>query len=136
MGRPSFGWSSGNLPRSARYGQTFVARKLATVVAGDRDRVELVQFHPSYAYEDFVEGYRPTGTGAFSVKSGPLKRFAARANESPNKRFVLLIDEINHVNCSPISAWLNAPLRFASWFLLRPVARVLTFKSVAPCWFT
>jgi 5-methylcytosine-specific restriction enzyme B len=83
-------------------GKTFIARKLATVVAGHRDRVELVQFHPSYAYEDFVEGYRPTGTGSFSVKPGPLKRLAARANESPDKRFVLLIDEINRGNLAKV----------------------------------
>jgi 5-methylcytosine-specific restriction enzyme B len=83
-------------------GKTFIARKLATVVAGHKDRVELVQFHPSYAYEDFVEGYRPTDTGTFRVKPGPLKRLAARAEEDPEKRFVLLIDEINRGNLAKV----------------------------------
>jgi 5-methylcytosine-specific restriction protein B len=83
-------------------GKTFIARKLAAVAAGQPDGVELVQFHPSYAYEDFVEGYRPTASGTFSVKPGPLKRLAARAEESPEKRFVLLIDEINRGNLAKV----------------------------------
>jgi 5-methylcytosine-specific restriction enzyme B len=83
-------------------GKTFIARKLAHAVAGHSDRVELVQFHPSYAYEDFVEGYRPTEMGTFKVKPGPLKRLAARARENPEERFVLLIDEINRGNLAKI----------------------------------
>ena len=83
-------------------GKTFVALKLATAVAGQRDGVELVQFHPSYAYEDFVEGYSPTATGTFSVKPGPLKRLAARAAANPERRFVLVIDEINRGNLAKV----------------------------------
>lgn len=83
-------------------GKTFIARKLAVVVAGHLDRVELVQFHPSYAYEDFVEGYRPTGAGAFGLHPGPVKRLASRAAGSPEERFVLLIDEINRGNLAKV----------------------------------
>lgn len=83
-------------------GKTFIARKLALAVAGHRDRVELVQFHPSYAYEDFVEGYRPTGAGTFSLQSGPVKRLAAKATSAPEERFVLLIDEINRGNLAKV----------------------------------
>src|SRR5262249_6185860 len=75
-------------------GKTFLARKLALAIAGDERRVELIQFHPSYSYEDFVEGYRPTGAGTFSVQPGPMKRLAKRAIDNPGERFVLLIDEI------------------------------------------
>ncbi len=82
-------------------GKTFIARKLAMVIAGQKERVELVQFHPSYAYEDLVEGYRPTEAGTFKVKAGPLKRLAARAAES-TERFVLLIDEINRGNLAKV----------------------------------
>jgi 5-methylcytosine-specific restriction protein B len=83
-------------------GKTFIGRKLALAVAGHADRVELVQFHPSYAYEDFVEGYRPTGAGTFDLMPGPVKRLAAKAANSPTERFVLLIDEINRGNLAKI----------------------------------
>lgn len=87
-------------------GKTFIARKLAEIIAGSRERVEFVQFHPSYAYEDFVEGYRPTGAGMFELKPGPMKRLATKAADSKragkNERFVLLIDEINRGNLAKV----------------------------------
>jgi 5-methylcytosine-specific restriction protein B len=86
-------------------GKTFIARKLAKVFVGDHpERIELVQFHPSYAYEDFVEGYRPTGAGTFALQPGPLKRLASRAAKSKDTddRFVLLIDEINRGNLGKV----------------------------------
>ena len=88
-------------------GKTHVARKLAAHLAGDKKRVHLVQFHPSYAYEDFVEGYRPApvegGMGGFELREGPLKRIARRAAEaSDEEKFVLIIDEINRGNLSKV----------------------------------
>ena len=59
-------------------GKTYVARKLAQHIAAQDGSVELVQFHPSYAYEDFIEGYRPRADGSegFELTDGPLKRMA------------------------------------------------------------
>ncbi len=75
-------------------GKTYVARQLALHLAGSADRVRLVQFHPSYAYEDFVEGYRPSPTGSgFSVEPGPLRRIARAAADAPGELFILIIDE-------------------------------------------
>jgi len=82
-------------------GKTFIARALAAHLTGDASRVEVVQFHPSYSYEDFIQGYRPRtavdGTLTYDLVDGPLKRLADRAQESEDTH-VLLIDEINRGN--------------------------------------
>jgi hypothetical protein len=83
-------------------GKTYVARKLARFLAGEDGTVRLVQFHPSYAYEDFVEGYRPTAAGTFALRSGPLKRIAEAARAEPNVTHLLVIDEINRGNIAKL----------------------------------
>jgi MoxR-like ATPase len=84
-------------------GKTFVARELASYLCGvDPTATRLVQFHPSYSYEDFVEGYRPSAGGGFVLKPGPLKRFAAEAANRPDVKHVLVIDEINRGNIAKI----------------------------------
>ena len=87
-------------------GKTHAARKLAPHLAGNAARVDLVQFHPSYAYEDFVEGYRPAllqgGAPGFELREGPLKRIARAARDARDRRFVLIIDEINRGNLSKV----------------------------------
>ena len=88
-------------------GKTYVAREFAKTVAGHLGAVQLVQFHPSYAYEDFVEGYRPSGLKGglpnFEVRNGPLRRLADRARESESEAIhVLIIDEINRGNLAKV----------------------------------
>ena len=86
-------------------GKTFVARKLAGFLAGSEGSVETVQFHASYAYEDFVEGYRPSlveGQPGFKLVPGPLKRIAAKARENPEATYVLVIDELNRSNVAKV----------------------------------
>lgn len=89
-------------------GKTYVARALAQHLAGGVEgRVTLVQFHPSYAYEDFVQGYRPAlqdnGQAGFELKDGPLLRAAKQAaqDESGAPHF-LVIDEINRGNLAKV----------------------------------
>lgn len=84
-------------------GKTYIARALARFVSGDDpERVEVVQFHPSYSYEDFVQGYRPrpsAGGGlTYELVDGPLLRLARRAQAAPQRIHVLLVDEINRGN--------------------------------------
>ncbi|MCY3800117.1 MAG: AAA family ATPase [Chloroflexi bacterium] len=88
-------------------GKTYVARKFAETVAGADGAVRLVQFHPSYAYEDFVEGFRPaeleSGQAGFKLREGPLKRLADQARESESEAIhVLIIDEINRGNLAKV----------------------------------
>ncbi len=85
-------------------GKTFVARRLAWCVIGYEDDgpIEMVQFHQSYAYEDFVQGFRPTKTGGFDLKDGVFHRFCERAREKPGTPHVFIIDEINRGNLSRI----------------------------------
>ena len=87
-------------------GKTYLAKKLAACLAGDAERVRIVQFHPSYAYEDFVQGYRPTltedGRGGFELRDGPLLRMAKTAEKEPDAKFFLVIDEINRGNLSKV----------------------------------
>ncbi len=86
-------------------GKTFVARKLAYVLMEARDnrRVTTVQFHPSYSYEDFVRGYRPTGeAGRFELKDGPFMLVCEQARRDPDRRDVLIVDEINRGHLSQV----------------------------------
>lgn len=84
-------------------GKTYLARRLAFALMGEAagDRVTMVQFHQSYAYEDFIGGYRPTGDG-FAFKAGVFSRFCATAMQRPTEKFVFIIDEINRGNLSKI----------------------------------
>ncbi len=84
-------------------GKTYLARELAQHLASDDECRTLVQFHPSTSYEDFFEGYRPVGTGkeggiAYELMPGPLARIAEHAGDNPDRRHVMIIDEINRGN--------------------------------------
>ncbi|PPF39313.1 hypothetical protein C5B93_04530 [Rathayibacter sp. AY1A2] len=85
-------------------GKTFLARKLAAHVAAGAETL-LVQFHPSYSYEDFVEGYRPissNGSLSYELKEGPFRRIARDAAKNPDRNYVFVIDEINRGNLPKI----------------------------------
>lgn len=84
-------------------GKSYIAKRLAYALMGEKatDRVEMVQFHQSYAYEDFVQGYRPSDSG-FELKNGLFHQFCTKAAKDPGKPYVFIIDEINRGNLSKI----------------------------------
>ena len=86
-------------------GKTHLARALAEHIT-ESENITLVQFHPSYTYEDFFEGYRPvkagSGTIAFELVPGPFKRLAEEARSDPTAPYVLIIDEINRANLAKV----------------------------------
>lgn len=86
-------------------GKTYLARKVAAALAPP-ENVSLVQFHPAFTYEDFVEGYRPVTTGVdqvgFRLKPGPFRRIVDKAVADPGRPYVLIIDEINRANLAKV----------------------------------
>lgn len=84
-------------------GKTFAARRLAWSMLGEKDdsRIEFVQFHQNYSYEDFMMGYKPVEDG-FELKTGIFYRFCQKAANQPDKDFFFIIDEINRGNMSKI----------------------------------
>lgn len=85
-------------------GKSFIAKRLAYTLLECKDdkRVEMIQFHQSYAYEDFIQGYRPNEEGKFQLQNGIFYNFCRRAQQMPDKPFVFIIDEINRGNLSKI----------------------------------
>ena len=85
-------------------GKSFIAQELAyaLIKAKDPERVKFIQFHQSYSYEDFIEGFRPTPNGTFELKHGLFRTFSEKARSDPQNQYVLVIDEINRGNLSKI----------------------------------
>lgn len=84
-------------------GKTFAAKRLAWSMMGEKDdnRIEFVQFHQNYSYEDFMMGYKPVEDG-FELKYGIFYRFCQKAANQPDEDFFFIIDEINRGNMSKI----------------------------------
>ena len=87
-------------------GKTYVAKRIAEHCRAHGGGFKIVQFHPSYSYEDFVEGFRPTltagGQAGFKLTPGPLRLIAEEAAANPDATFILVIDEINRGNVAKI----------------------------------
>jgi 5-methylcytosine-specific restriction protein B len=85
-------------------GKTFIAKYLAYTFMGQKDdqRVQMIQFHQSYSYEDFIQGYRPNDDGKFDLKNGIFYEFCKKAQRDQDNKYVFIIDEINRGNLSKI----------------------------------
>lgn len=89
-------------------GKTWLAKRLAYALIGSkdpkvtRDRLRVVQFHPSLSYEDFVRGWRPSGEAKLKLTDGIFLEIAEAAKAEPDRPFVLVIEEINRGNPAQI----------------------------------
>lgn len=94
-------------------GKTFCAKKLMYSLMNEKNdsRIKTVQFHQSYSYEDFVQGYRPNKDGKFFLKNGIFYELVNEAREEYErassqgeepKKFCIIIDEINRGNLSKV----------------------------------
>ncbi|MGR5457952.1 McrB family protein [Vibrio sp. PNB22_1_1] len=89
-------------------GKTYaVKNSLDFLCQGDRERYEFVQFHPSFTYEDFIDGIKPKGVTKdgsikFELVDGVFKRFCKKAKANPNKSYYFVVDEINRANLSSV----------------------------------
>lgn len=89
-------------------GKTYaVKNSLDFLCQGDRERYEFVQFHPSFTYEDFIEGIKPKGVTKdgsikFELVDGVFKRFCKKAKSNPSKSYYFVVDEINRANLSSV----------------------------------
>ena len=86
-------------------GKTYISKRLAYSMIGKKnpEQVMMVQFHQSYSYEDFIEGYRPNSSGnGFEIKKGAFYEFCKKAEQDLENPYFFLIDEINRGNLSKI----------------------------------
>ncbi len=84
-------------------GKTFAAKRLAYSIMGEKNtsRVSMIQFHQSYSFEDFIQGYRPNKDG-FELENGTFYDFCKKAEEDTDNLYFFIIDEINRGNLSKI----------------------------------
>jgi MoxR-like ATPase len=112
-------------------GKTYVARLLARLLTGGRDgAVRLVQFHPAYSYEEFVEGIKARSVECngrhevtYPVEDGLLCSFADEAGRAPSEPHVLIIDEINRGNLPRIFGELLYLLEYREQAVALPYSR-------------
>jgi 5-methylcytosine-specific restriction enzyme B len=85
-------------------GKTYMAKRIAYTLMGEKNdnRIEMIQFHQSFSYEDFLQGFRPNDEGSFELQNGVFYDFCKKAQYEKDKKFFFIIDEINRGNLSKI----------------------------------
>lgn len=84
--------------------KTYEAKMVAQELAA-KGNIEMVQFHPTYAYEDFIEGIKPDVVEKkviYKMHDGVFKNFCNRAEKDPDNNYIFIVDEINRANLSDV----------------------------------
>jgi 5-methylcytosine-specific restriction protein B len=80
-------------------GKSWAANKIGSALAGDPERVAFVQFHPSYQYEDFIQGFVPNEEGdGFTMRAKVFLQMCIDAAEDPDRAYVVVIDELSRAD--------------------------------------
>lgn len=103
-------------------GKTFLAQSVAVELAGHPNFVRQIQFHPSYAYEDFVEGIVPTAEGGFELRSGVFLDWNDRALRDPDNQYVLLVDEFSRANVPEVLGELMTYIEYRDQIFHLPIS--------------
>jgi hypothetical protein len=128
--------------------KTWVAEAVARYIAGHSKRIRLVQFHPNYSYEAFVEGIRPVaenGAISFRRQDGALLSIVAdmqKAEEAEpgSPLYALIIDEMNRANLPRVFGELmylfeyrskTIRLQYSDEFFLPPNLRFIATMNTA-----
>lgn len=85
-------------------GKTFIAKRLAYFHMEQKkpENIDMIQFHQSYSYEEFIQGFKPNEDGSFSLQNGVFYDFCHKAKQNKNENFYFIIDEVNRGNLSKI----------------------------------
>jgi len=115
------GWGGVLLMGAPGTGKSWYARQIAiSLTDGERNRIREVQFHPSYQYEDFVEGYVPDGRQGFRLADKHMLEMSAIAQRE-DKNVVLVIDEFSRTDPARVlgetMTYMEGSLRGTEFFL-------------------
>jgi 5-methylcytosine-specific restriction protein B len=104
-------------------GKSFVANIAAQRLATDPLMVREIQFHPTFSYEEFIEGYRANSTGGFSVEKGLFMEWNDLALEDKGHKYVLLIEELTRANMPAVLGELMTYIEYRDRAFRSPYSR-------------